>query len=72
MATTGKATKVFEGLRCPHCGEVDCLSVRLDDLVLSCSECSEDVTQAEVDAMVDQWRRLLGWIDAAATFADPM
>jgi hypothetical protein len=37
---------------------------------LRCPHC-EEVTRAEVEAIVDRWARLLAWIDSAATFADP-
>jgi hypothetical protein len=71
MATATKATKVFEGLRCPHCGEIDSLSVKLETLAVECNECSETVTKAEVEAILATWRRLFNWIDSAATLADP-
>lgn len=63
---SAKTPKGFEGLRCPHCGETDTLSVQVDDLTLSCRECSEDVTRADVEAVIDAYSRLLKWIDSAA------
>jgi Zn ribbon nucleic-acid-binding protein len=68
MATataTKKSNRVFEGLRCPHCGEVDCLDVRVENLVVECRECSEEITKAEVDEMIAQWTKLFAWLAMA-------
>lgn len=69
MTTVTKACKVFEGLRCPSCGEIDSLSVKLDTLAVECNECSETIERAEVLAMVARWQALFGWLDSAANFA---
>jgi Zn ribbon nucleic-acid-binding protein len=65
MATATKATKTFAGLRCPHCGGENSLSVQVETLVLECSECSDEVTRADVEAMIAKWTRLFGWLDSA-------
>ena len=65
--TMGKPTKKgFPGLRCPHCGEAEALAVMVEALDLTCTACDEPVTRADVAALLDQWGRLLRWIDAAA------
>jgi hypothetical protein len=66
---TAKPSQPFEGLRCPHCGDIDTISVKLDTLAMECGECSEPVTRAEVDAMIARWTALFGWLDSAAKFA---
>jgi Zn ribbon nucleic-acid-binding protein len=71
MATATKATKTFAGLRCPACGEVDCLSIKLETLAVECNECSETITRGEVEAIIAQWTGLFNWIEAAGMFAAP-
>lgn len=66
MATETKASKVFAGLRCPHCGEVESLDVRVEILRLECRDCGEEVTRAEVDALFATWQRLFRWLDRAS------
>lgn len=64
-SATTKAIKTFEGLRCPSCGEIDCLSVKLETLAVCCNECNEEVSRSEVDAMIATWTRLFAWLDSA-------
>jgi hypothetical protein len=71
MASATKATKVFAGLRCVHCGEADCLVVKLDELSIECQSCSETIEKGEVEAIIAKWQGLWNWIAAAAMFADP-
>lgn len=71
MATQTKSSMVFTGLRCIHCGEVDTLVVKLDELSIECQSCSETIEKCEVEAMVATWQRLLGWIASASEFAAP-
>jgi uncharacterized protein (DUF983 family) len=71
MTTATKATRVFTGLRCPHCGEADCLSVKLETLAVTCDECSEEVTKAEVNVIIAQWTGLFCWLEASCEFAAP-
>jgi hypothetical protein len=56
----------FPDLRCPRCGEPDSLLVRVATLDLECGECGEPIDRAEVEAVLDRWRRLLAWLDRAA------
>lgn len=65
-----KAVKVFEGLRCPHCGEADCLDIKVESLLVECRDCGESITRTEVEAVMARWMRLFGWIDMAATNMD--
>jgi hypothetical protein len=71
MATATKATKTFAGLRCLHCGEAECLVVKVETCELECQSCSETIEKAEVETMVDRWRKLFVWIDSASEFAAP-
>lgn len=64
MATATKSNKVFAGLRCPHCGEIDSMCVELETLAVQCN-CGEEVIKAEVEAMIAQWVKLFAWIDSA-------
>jgi uncharacterized protein (DUF983 family) len=68
MATAAKpkTTRVFNGLRCPHCGDVDTLVVKLETLVIECGSCGEEVTHAEVDAMITKWIKLFNWLASAS------
>ena len=52
--------------RCPKCGASEGLTVRVHDLTLGCTECSEEVTRAELVRLIDDVQRLLDWLDAAA------
>jgi transcription elongation factor Elf1 len=61
--TMAKASKVFEGLRCPHCGEVDSLDIKVETLIIECRECSEEVTQSAIDKVIAKWSVLFAWID---------
>lgn len=66
MATaTTKKVKTFEGLNCPHCGTIDTLGVKLEDMTIECRDCGEEVTKAEVDAMIAKWNRLFAWLAMA-------
>jgi uncharacterized protein (DUF983 family) len=53
----------FRDLRCPKCGEPDSLLVRVATLDLECGECGEPITHAEVETLLERWRRLLAWLD---------
>lgn len=55
----------FRDLRCLKCGEADSLLVRVATLDLECGECGEPITRAEVEALLNRWRRLLAWLDRA-------
>jgi hypothetical protein len=68
------ATKTTAGitLPCPKCGtvagdDVTGLTLRLHDMELSCSECSEVITRADLVALAAECDRLLRWLDLAAT-----
>jgi transcription elongation factor Elf1 len=71
MATGGKMTGVFAGLRCPLCGEEASIEVQVEDLGLHCSSCGEDIERIEVEQLLETWTRLLKWIDSATEMADP-
>ena len=54
---------------CPRCGQEDCLDVRLDDVSwLSCRECAETFTRADLERVIRQYIRLLAWLDTAPVY----
>lgn len=64
MATV-KITKGFKH-RCPSCGEEDSLRLDLGDVNnMCCVSCDVDITADDIRAIVDQWARLLAWLDTA-------
>lgn len=59
------------GLRCPSCGEMDKLSVRVEDATVYCTDCDNEMSRGKVvDArteclrQADKWAALLSAIDA--------
>ncbi len=71
MATATETTRGFAGVRCVHCGDVDTLAVKLDDVsTLVCRECSEDVTIDELLAAVAKVQRLVKWLSTAPAIED--
>lgn len=66
---TDKTKRPFEGLRCPHCGDEDTLSIKVDTLALECLGCSEEVGKSEVEEMIVVWSRLWAWLESAAEYA---
>lgn len=50
---------------CPKCGSNEALQVALHDLVVSCSECSETISRADLQRLIDDTARLLRWLDSA-------
>lgn len=71
MAGATKTTKVFAGLRCPHCGEVDSLDIKVETLEIECRECSDEVTKGEIEALIARWAGLFAWIESAQAFSAP-
>jgi uncharacterized protein (DUF983 family) len=69
-AAKPKTTKTFANLRCPHCGDVDTMSVKLETLAIECGSCGEEVTHAEIDAMITKWIKLFNWLDSASGSAE--
>ena len=69
MTTQQPATKTvqrgFPGLQCFHCGHSDCVSLKLEDLALSCGECDVEITREEVDEHLARWQAVSRWLDAA-------
>ncbi len=66
MAAT--ETKTTDGIACPCplCGATEGLVVRVADLTVECSECSEAVDRAALGAMIAAAQRLIRWLDLAA------
>ena len=52
---------------CPHCGAPEALSVAVHDLHLTCTSCDEEVTRSDLEKLIEDARRLIRWLDAAAT-----
>ena len=52
---------------CPLCGATEGLILTLNDLVLSCTECNEEVTVANLQSLVAETQRLIRWLAAAGT-----
>ena len=71
MATATKAATGFQ-VPCPLCGAIgsatdDGLVVELGTLTLRCAACTEEVSVADLQAMVNDAQRLIRWLAAAAT-----
>lgn len=52
-------------LPCPRCGEERGLVVRLASLQVECTECSNDVSREEIQAVIVAATDLLRWLDMA-------
>jgi hypothetical protein len=66
MATAAES-KSKVSCPCPLCGATEGLSVRVHDLVVTCTECGDDVGRRELVAMIESAERLLKWLDLAET-----
>jgi predicted metal-binding protein len=52
---------------CIKCGEME-VSVSLGDVtVFTCGSCSEEFTEAQVKAMIEEWQAVLAWTAIAPT-----
>jgi len=69
--TKRRMTRGFPGLRCPECGAGEALVIKVEDAVLTCSECDATLDRAKVEQTIAVWRRLLDWLDLAAGESDP-
>jgi transcription initiation factor IIE alpha subunit len=75
MATTNSETRAaarearrgFPGLCCLKCGEVDVVTVRLEDVSFLCESCGEPFAAQDVREMIAGWERVLEWISLAPT-----
>lgn len=57
----------FAGLKCLCCGEVDVVSIDLDDLkTFRCRECSDEFDKDAVAEQVEKWAKVMEWIDKAS------
>ena len=54
----------FTGTPCPKCGQPG-VSISLETFDWLCSECSEISSRADVERIIDQWRKVLEWQDRA-------
>jgi uncharacterized protein (DUF983 family) len=52
---------------CPHCGATEGITVAVHDLTLTCAECGERVTIADLQSLIDDAQRLIRWLQSAAT-----
>lgn len=61
-----KATRGFEGLVCPGCGETDTLRVTLDAAdVIECSDCDGLWTPDAIRRLLLNWEAVLAWVESA-------
>jgi hypothetical protein len=52
----------FPGLRCPLCGQEDCVTLNLQDVhTFSCTECSEDIPADDARTYAQRWLDVLAW-----------
>jgi peptide subunit release factor 1 (eRF1) len=57
--------------RCPLCGAEDGLAVKLADTNnLACGECNEELTTEDVRGVIEQWAKMLAWLESAPTRKD--
>ena len=61
------AAKTQTGIKlaCPKCGDANGLVVRVNEMTVECTECSEEITRAELRQVVAEAQRLLRWLDMA-------
>ena len=65
MATTNRTKRGFK-VNCPFCGEDGNLRLEVEDVhSLTCSSCDAEFTTEDIRQVIDGWRRLLAWLDAA-------
>jgi recombinational DNA repair protein (RecF pathway) len=75
MATTTNDGMTTEGvtyrpitLPCPRCGQTEeAIHFDVRDGRLACAACDEEITRADLDALIDEARRLIRFLDMAAT-----
>lgn len=52
--------------RCPLCGAENALRAKLADVnSLECGECSEELNANDVKAILENWTRILAWLETA-------
>ena len=56
---------MLEGLSCLKCGSADTLSLRFVDDTFCCSDCEEDTTIEEIEAVMSNWKKVLIWVQQA-------
>ena len=61
--TRKNAPRGFPGLCCIKCGHSGEVHIALEDMTLSCSECSETYGPEEVRDVIAAWTRVLSWIE---------
>jgi hypothetical protein len=63
------ATKSKTGFKvsCSHCRAIKGMSLKLQDVTVECGECSEEVPRRNLQRLIDYARRLIVWLDTAAT-----
>jgi hypothetical protein len=62
--TDADSPRGWPGLRCPYCGNEDCVSVALADGALRCAECDDDLDRGELRRHAERWLAALAWLDA--------
>ena len=63
MATATKTTG-FK-VSCPLCGALEGLKVQVTDLTVTCCECDEEVSKADLQAAIRETERLVRWLAMA-------
>lgn len=67
MYLTASEQKTRRGfaVRCPYCSEKESVRVQADDLAIICVACNEVIEPAHVRRLIEEWQRLLAWIEVA-------
>lgn len=63
-------TRGFENLPCLACGETDCMSIELADvLTVHCGNCETEFTATKFRATVESWTKVFDWLETAPVIA---
>lgn len=60
----------FPGLKCPECGEVDTLSIRLENGSVFCGDCEESISAEQIEQTAHNWFRLLEFLKRSGALDD--
>jgi transcription elongation factor Elf1 len=53
-------------VHCPLCGDHKCITVRVHNVeLLICNSCDGEIEVLDLKGRVDEWQRLLEWLEAA-------
>jgi len=60
--------KLFENVPCIKCGEMDSMSLYLDESTFHCRECEDDTPLEDVEEAIEAWTAIIQWTKAAPSF----